>query len=77
VPARRPSEAALSQLSEEELLVPGSGGGNSVAIIGCHLGGNLLSRFTGFLTTDGEKRWRKRDEEFESRTASRAELLDH
>jgi hypothetical protein len=71
------AEAALGQLSEEELVVPGAGGGNSVAVLCWHVGGNLRSRFTEFLTTDGEKPWRKRDEEFEARGVSRAELLAH
>lgn len=71
------AEAAVSQLGENELPVPGSGGGNSVAILCWHVGGNLRSRFTDFLTADGEKPWRKRDEEFEARAVSRAELLAH
>ena len=40
-----------------------------------HVSGNLRSRFTDFLTTDGEKPWRKRDEEFDQRTVTRRELL--
>jgi hypothetical protein len=71
------AEAAVSQLSEDELVVPGSGGGNSVAVLFWHLAGNLRSRFTDFLSTDGEKPWRKRDEEFQARAISRAELLAH
>jgi hypothetical protein len=69
------AEAALSQLNEDELLLTGSGGGNSIAILCWHVGGNLRSRFTDFLTTDGEKPWRKRDEEFLARAVSRADLL--
>jgi uncharacterized damage-inducible protein DinB len=71
------AEAAIGQLSESDLVVPGAGGGNSIATICWHLGGNLRSRFTDFLTTDGEKPWRKRDEEFQARNVSRAELLAH
>lgn len=41
------------------------GGGNSIAVIVQHLAGNLTSRYTDFLTSDGEKPWRQRDEEFE------------
>ena len=41
-----------------------------------HIGGNLASRFTDFLTSDGEKPWRRRDEEFLQRTVTRAELLE-
>jgi uncharacterized damage-inducible protein DinB len=71
------AEAALSQLSEPELVAPGPGGGNSIAVVCWHLAANLQSRFTDFLTTDGEKPWRRRDEEFQPRALSRAELLAH
>jgi uncharacterized damage-inducible protein DinB len=47
---------------------------NSIAIIMRHIGGNLRSRFTDFLTSDGEKPWRQRDTEFENRPYSRQEL---
>ena len=70
------AEAAIGQVSEAELVASGEGGGNSIAVICWHLGGNLRSRFTDFLTTDGEKPWRKRDEEFERRAVTRAELLN-
>ena len=66
----------IRQLREEELSKPGPGGGNSIAVIVWHLSGNLKSRFTDFLTSDGEKPWRKRDEEFEPRTVTSTELLD-
>jgi len=69
------AERAFEQLRDEELSQPGPGGGNSIAIICWHVAGNLRSRFTDFLTTDGEKPWRKRDEEFQPRTVTRAELL--
>lgn len=49
---------------------------NSIAIIVQHLHGNMLSRWTDFLTTDGEKPTRMRDAEFEQHTASKAELLE-
>src|SRR5206468_12758401 len=48
---------------------------NSIAVIVRHLSGNLASRFTDFLSSDGEKPWRDRDAEFASRTESRSELL--
>ena len=54
---------------------PGPANGNSIAIICWHVSGNLRSRFTDFLATDGEKPWRKRDEEFDRRTVTRSELL--
>jgi uncharacterized protein DUF1572 len=68
-------EAAMDQLDEAELSVEGPNGGNSVATIGWHLAGNLRSRFTDFLVSDGEKPWRQREEEFQRRTVTRAELL--
>jgi uncharacterized damage-inducible protein DinB len=69
------AEAAIRQLSDAELSTPGPSGGNSIAIVCWHLSGNLRSRFTDFLTSDGEKPWRKREEEFAARTVSREELL--
>jgi len=68
-------EASMAQLADEELSRPGPGGGNSIAIIVAHLAGNLRSRFTDFLTADGEKPWRDREGEFASRTLPRAELI--
>jgi hypothetical protein len=69
-------DAALAQLKDEELDVGDPAHGtNSVAILVWHIGGNLRSRFTDFLTADGEKPWRKRDEEFTGRTVTRDELL--
>ncbi|MBZ0267527.1 DUF1572 domain-containing protein [bacterium] len=68
------AESAMAQLSDAELREPEPGGGNAVAVIAWHVGGNLASRFTEFLTTDGEKPWRKRDGEFASRDVDRAEL---
>jgi uncharacterized damage-inducible protein DinB len=69
------SERAIAQLPDEQLSAAGPAGGNSIAIVCWHVSGNLRSRFTDFLTTDGEKPWRKRDEEFEPRAVTRAELL--
>jgi hypothetical protein len=69
------AEAAMGQLDEAELSVEGPNGGNSIAILGWHLGGNLRSRFTDFLVSDGEKPWRQREGEFHRRTVTRAELL--
>jgi uncharacterized damage-inducible protein DinB len=69
-------EGAIRQLREDELSKNGPGGGNSIAVIVWHLSGNLKSRFTDFLTSDGEKPWRKRDEEFEARAVTSAELLE-
>ena len=72
---RSTAEAAIDQLSGAELVAVPAGTANSVATIAWHVGGNLRSRFTDFLTTDGEKPWRDRDSEFEARTPSRDELL--
>jgi len=68
-------EAAIDQLSDDQLSTRGPNGGNSIATICWHISGNLKSRFTDFLTTDGEKPWRQREEEFEARTVTRSELL--
>ncbi|HVJ27364.1 MAG TPA: DUF1572 family protein [Vicinamibacterales bacterium] len=67
-------EKAIAQLKDEDLSAPAPGGGNSIAVICWHLSGNLRSRFTDFLTSDGEKPWRNRDEEFESRHVTGEEL---
>ena len=48
---------------------------NSMSVIIFHISGNLKSRFTDFLTTDGEKEWRKRDTEFEKRQLTKSELI--
>jgi Protein of unknown function (DUF1572) len=69
------AEAALEQVPEPALSQQGPSGGNSLATICWHVSGNLESRFTDFLTTDGEKPWRRREEEFAARTVSREELL--
>ena len=69
------AEAAMAQLDDAELSAPGPGGGSSIATIVWHISGNLRSRFTDFLTSDGEKPWRQREEEFEQRVVARDELL--
>lgn len=68
-------DAALAQLHDDELTKADASGSNSAVMLVWHIGGNLRSRFTDFLTSDGEKPWRKRDEEFEGRTVTRDELL--
>jgi len=66
-------EGAINQLADSQLAqVPGTG--NSIVTIVWHLTGNLKSRFTDFLTADGEKPWRDRDSEFLAREVSRKEL---
>ena len=69
-------EGALAQVAESALCEPGPNGGNSLAVICWHVSGNLRSRFTDFLTTDGEKPWRHREEEFAARKVTRAELME-
>jgi uncharacterized damage-inducible protein DinB len=69
------AEAAVAQLSDDALCTAGPNDGNSIAVIYWHVSGNLKSRFTDFLTSDGEKPWRNREEEFAGRSVTRAELL--
>lgn len=57
-------DSTFAQLTQEELNHIPSVGSNSIAVIIKHMHGNLLSRFTNFLTEDGEKPWRQREEEF-------------
>ncbi|TAH05037.1 MAG: DUF1572 domain-containing protein [Sphingobacteriales bacterium] len=57
-------DKTISQLPDDKLFWQPNPTINSIAIIIQHLSGNMLSRFTNFLTTDGEKDWRNRDEEF-------------
>jgi uncharacterized damage-inducible protein DinB len=72
---RRMVDGAVLQLSDDELVRRPAEGINSVAIILRHLGGNLFSRWTDFLTTDGEKPDRNRDSEFEDWLGDRASLM--
>ena len=69
-------QKALDQTPDSFLNTVVGDGNNSIAIIVRHIGGNLISRFTDFLTTDGEKPWRDRDSEFEERTYTRAEMTE-
>jgi hypothetical protein len=70
-------ERAMAQVSDENLHALVDPGANSIAIIVKHVGGNLRSRFTDFLTTDGEKPTRDRDDEFEMPVqVDRLEILD-
>lgn len=68
-------EKAIAQLEPEQLFVSVNEDTNSIAIIIKHLSGNMLSRWTDFLTTDGEKEWRHRDSEFENDLQSKEEIL--
>ncbi len=62
---KRLAEDAIAQVSDDELAVAIDAESNSIAVIMKHIAGNLRSRFTDFLTTDGEKPDRNRDGEFE------------
>jgi hypothetical protein len=73
---RQLGEKALAQISDAALDHVPAPDANSIAMIVRHLGGNLASRFTNFLTEDGEKPWRDRDAEFETREYARAAVLD-
>jgi hypothetical protein len=74
---RRLLELAAEQVSEADFFHSSEPEGNSMAVIVQHLAGNLRSRFTDFLTSDGEKPWRERDSEFESPDLDRSQLLAH
>lgn len=73
---KRLGEQAMEQLPDEALFWRYNEESNSIAVIVQHLAGNMLSRFTDFLTSDGEKPWRNRDAEFENGITSRQELMD-
>jgi hypothetical protein len=69
------ADKALEQVSDEEFFRPPEPESNSIAIIVKHINGNLLSRWTDFLTTDGEKESRDRDGEFEMDKIERSQLM--
>lgn len=69
-------DKTFDQLTEKELLWQYNAESNSIAIIVNHLWGNMKSRWTDFLTSDGEKTWRKRDMEFESVIRTGEELQE-
>lgn len=58
-------EGAIAQLNDAEVLLQPNEASNSIALIVHHLSGNMLSRWTDFLTSDGEKSWRNREAEFD------------
>jgi hypothetical protein len=71
---RAAAEKAMAQAPDAALNAVYSPDGNSIAMLVRHVAGNLKSRFTDFLTSDGEKPWRNRDDEFEPGTWTRAEV---
>ena len=71
------ADKAIGQLPDDKLYVALDPNTNSIAVIMKHVAGNLLSRWTDFLTTDGEKPSRNRDDEFVDSFGTRAELIDY
>lgn len=69
------AERAISQVSDENLFAKIDPESNSIAIVMRHMAGNMLSRWTDFLTSDGEKPWRDRDSEFADEPQTRDALL--
>lgn len=72
---KRLAERAMEQVTDEQLLATLDAEANSIAIIVKHMAGNMRSRWTDFLTTDGEKPNRNRDSEFVDPPATRNQLL--
>src|SRR2546427_2707093 len=72
---KRLADRAVEQVPDDKLHAALDANTNSIAVIMKHVAGNLTSRWTDFLTTDGEKSWRNRDDEFVGSFGSRAELL--
>ncbi|MCZ2084652.1 MAG: DUF1572 domain-containing protein [Flavobacteriales bacterium] len=70
------AEKTFDQISEENLFWKYNEESNSIATIVKHLAGNMQSRWTNFLTEDGEKIWRNRDSEFENDLKSKTEMLE-
>jgi hypothetical protein len=73
---KRLAEGAMAQVTDEQLFATLDAESNSIAIIVKHITGNMRSRWTDFLTTDGEKPDRDRDSEFVDPPATRKALLD-
>jgi hypothetical protein len=69
-------EKTFNQLTEEQLFWQFNEETNSIGIIVKHLTGNMLSRWTDFLISDGEKEWRNRESEFETAYVSKKELIE-
>ena len=69
-------DKTFEQLSFEELKIQFTQDSNSISIIVKHLVGNMLSRWTNFLTEDGEKEWRQRDKEFIDNYSNKEDLFN-
>lgn len=69
-------EKTFEQLEEKDFHFQPSSESNSIAVIVQHMTGNMLSRWTNFLTEDGEKEWRDRDDEFAMHQFSKQQIID-
>jgi hypothetical protein len=69
-------DKTFAQLKETDFHFTPNEANNNTAIIIQHMAGNMLSRWTNFLTTDGEKEWRNRDTEFEDQNLTKQQLID-
>ena len=69
------AEKAMDQIDQDMLFFSPNNDSNSIATIVKHMHGNMISRWTDFLTTDGEKLWRKRDDEFEQEKTDKKAIL--
>ncbi|WP_245799150.1 DUF1572 family protein [Virgibacillus siamensis] len=72
---KKQGDKTINRLSEEEIHWAYNDASNSVAVIVKHLNGNMVSRWTDFLNSDGEKPYRNRDNEFEDDQTSKQELI--
>ena len=70
------AEKTFDQVSEEQLFWKYNEESNSITTLVTHLSGNMQSRWSNFLTEDGEKSWRNRDSEFENDMQSKAEMME-
>jgi hypothetical protein len=73
---KRLADRAVEQVPDDKLHTALDANTNSIAVMMKHVAGNLASRWTDFLTTDGEKPWRNRDDEFVDSFTSRAQLWE-
>ena len=72
---KKMGEGAMGQISDEHVNISENENSNSIAIIVKHLCGNMLSRWTNFLNSDGEKEWHDRDSEFEGKIENKTQLF--
>lgn len=68
-------DKTFTQLTNEQFFWQSNESDNSIAIITKHIAGNMRSRWTNFLTEDGEKEWRNRDDEFENSFSTKEEVI--